>query len=169
MNELRLKYPVRMMRRIMNVSASGYYAWVDRPLSKRAQEEVRLELEIMAAHQRNRQTYGPERLQRDLAEHGVRVGVCRIRLIRQKLGIRCKQKRRFKTTTNSAHRLPVADNLLGQQFKVSQPNAVWGGYVNRCVNDIRRRPSQPLSQRRSHLRIERRDRRLRSTQGPSDA
>ena len=73
MNELRLKYPVRMMRRIMNVSASGYYAWVDRPLSKRAQEEVRLELEIMAAHQRNRQTYGPERLQRDLAEHGVRV------------------------------------------------------------------------------------------------
>ena len=60
MNELRLKYPVRMMRRIMNVSASGYYAWVDRPLSKRAQEEVRLELEIMAAHQRNRQTYGPE-------------------------------------------------------------------------------------------------------------
>ena len=125
MNELRLKYPVRMMRRIMNVSANGYYAWVDRPLSKRAQEEVRLELEIMAAHQRNRQTYGPERLQRDLAEHGVRVGVCRIKRIRQKLGIRCKQKRRFKTTTNSAHRLPVADNLLGQQFKVSQPNAVW--------------------------------------------
>ena len=129
MNELRLKYPVRMMRRIMNVSASGYYAWVDRPLSKRAQEEVRLELEIMAAHQRNRQTYGPERLQRDLAEHGVRVGVCRIKLdpakARHTLGIRCKQKRRFKTTTNSAHRLPVADNLLGQQFKVSQPNAVW--------------------------------------------
>ena len=90
MNELRLKYPVRMMRRIMNVSASGYYAWVDRPLSKRAQEEVRLELEIRAAHQRNRQTYGPERLQRDLAEHGVRVGVCRIKRIRQKLGIRCK-------------------------------------------------------------------------------
>ena len=137
MNELRLKYPVRMMRRIMNVSASGYYAWVDRPLSKRAQEEVRLELEIMAAHQRNRQTYGPERLQRDLAEHGVRVGVCRIKRIRQKLGIRCKQKRRFKTTTNSAHRLPVADNLLGQQFKVSQPNAVW-------VSDITY-PELPIS------------------------
>ena len=43
------------------------------------------------------------------------------------------------------------------------------GYVNRCVNDIRRRPSQPLAQRRFHPRIECRDRRLRSTQGPSDA
>ena len=46
---------------------------------------------------------------------------------------------------------------------------IGGGYVNRCVTDIRRRPSQPLSQRRSHPRIERRDRRLRSTQEPSDA
>ena len=48
-------------------------------------------------------------------------------------------------------------------------DAAIGGYVNRCVNDIRRRPSQPLAQRRFHPRIECRDRRLRSTQGPSDA
>ena len=109
----------------MNVSASGYYAWVDRPPSKRAQEEVRLELEIMAAHQRNRQTYGPERLQRDLAEHGVRVGVCRIKRIRQKLGIRCKQKRRFKTTTTPRTDCQLRITCWAQQFKVSQPNAVW--------------------------------------------
>ena len=125
MKELRLKYPVPMMRRIMKVSASGYYAWMDWPPSQREQEEVRLELEIRAAHQRTRQTYGPERLQRDLAEHGVRVGICRIKRIRKKLGISCKQKRRFKATTNSRHTLPVAENLLDQRFKVSQPNAVW--------------------------------------------
>ena len=45
----------------------------------------------------------------------------------------------------------------------------WGGYVNRCVNDIRRRPSQPLIQWRFHPHTVHRDRRLRSTQGPSDA
>ena len=44
-----------------------------------------------------------------------------------------------------------------------------GGYVNRCVNDIRRRPSQPLIQWRFHPHTVHRDRRLRSTQGPSDA
>jgi transposase InsO family protein len=125
MKELRLKYPLPLMRRIMSVSASGYYAWVDRPLSKRAQEELRLELEIKAADKRTRQTYGPERLQHDLAEHGIRVGICRIKRIRKKLGLRCKQKRKFKVTTDSKHSLPVAENLLGQQFKVYEPNTVW--------------------------------------------
>ena len=125
MRELRLKYPLPHMRRIMSVSASGYYAWLDRPLSKRAREEMRLEVEIRAADKRTRQTYGAERLQHDLAEHGIRVGICRIKRIRRKLGIRCKQKRKFKATTDSRHTLPVAENLLGQQFKVCQPNTVW--------------------------------------------
>ena len=125
MKQLRLDYPTSVLSRMLVVSASGYYAWVDRPPSKRAREEVRLELEIKAAHKRTRQTYGPERLQRDLAEHGVRVGIGRIKRIRKKLGIRCKQKRRFKATTQSRHRLSVAENVLGQQFKVCRPNAVW--------------------------------------------
>jgi len=58
-------------------------------------------------------------------EHGVQVGICRIKRIRRKLGIRCKQKRKFKATTNSKHTLPVAENILGQQFKVAAPNKVW--------------------------------------------
>lgn len=125
MKELRLNYPIPLLSRVLDTSASGYYAWVDRPPSKRMQEEVRLELEIRAADKRTRQTYGPERLQHDLSEHGVRVGICRIKRIRKKLGIRCRQKRKFKATTNSRHSLPVAENLLGQEFKVYRPNAVW--------------------------------------------
>jgi transposase InsO family protein len=125
MKELRLEYPVALLRRMLTVSASGYYAWVDRPLSNRAQEETRLELEIKAADKRTRQTYGPERLQHDLAGHGVQAGICRIKRIRKKLGIRCKQKQKFKVTTDSRHKLPVAENLLGQRFKVYQPNMVW--------------------------------------------
>jgi putative transposase len=125
MRELRLKYPIPLMSRMMNVSVSGYYAWLERPLSKRCGEEMRLEIEIKAAHKRTRQTYGAERLQCDLAEHGVRVGICRIKRIRTKLSIRCKQKRKFKATTYSNHNLPVADNILNQQFQVSVPNKVW--------------------------------------------
>ena len=124
MKELRLEYPVPLLKRVLSVSASGYYAWLDRPLSKRAQEEMRLEVEIKAAHKRTRQTYGPERLQHDLSEHGVQVGICRIKRIRKKLGLRCKQKRKFKVTTDSRHILPVAENLLDQQFLVYEPNRV---------------------------------------------
>jgi len=109
----------------LSVSASGYYAWADRPLSKWAREETRLEIEIKAAHRRTREVYGAEKLQHDLAEHGIKAGICRIKRIRRKLGIRCKQKRKFKATTDSRHKLPVAGNILGQRFKIKEPNKVW--------------------------------------------
>ena len=125
MKPMRLTYPLPLLCRVLEVSRSGYYAWLTRPLSKRAQEEGRLDVEIKAAHTRTRQTCGPERLQRDLKAHGVRVGISRIRRIRKKLGIRCKQIRKFKATTDSTHAHPVADNLLDQQFETTAPNKVW--------------------------------------------
>ena len=125
MKTLRLKYPIPLMSRMLDVSISGYYAWQDRPLSQHDREELRLELEIKAADRRTKQSYGAERLQHDLADHGIRVGVCRIKRLRAKLGIRCKQKRKFKATTYSKHGLPVAENLLNQQFQAIAPNKVW--------------------------------------------
>jgi transposase InsO family protein len=50
--------------------------------------------------------------------------VCRIKRILKKLGLSCKQKRKFKVTTDSRHGLPATDNLLNQQFKVCKPNKV---------------------------------------------
>jgi transposase InsO family protein len=114
-----------MMCGILKVSKSGYYKWLNRKPSKRVQEEGRLEVEIRAAHKRTRETYGPERLQHELKAQGVKVGICRIRRIRKKLGIRCKQKRKFKATTDSKHGLPVAENLLNQRFEATRPNEVW--------------------------------------------
>jgi putative transposase len=122
---MRLKYPVPLLSRLLGISASGYYDWQERPLSQHDQDEMRLEVEIKAADKRTKQTYGAERLQQDLAEHGIKVGVCRIKRIRRKLGLRCKQKRKFKATTYSKHHLPVTPNLLNQQFQVSQPNQCW--------------------------------------------
>jgi putative transposase len=135
MTELRLKYPVPLLSRVLKVSESGFYAWVDRPPSKHDQEEGWLEAEVKAADKRTRQTYGPERLQIELAEHHVKVGICRIKRIRKILGIGCKQKRRFKATTYSKHNLPVADNLLNQQFKVSAPNKVWASDITYVPTD----------------------------------
>ena len=125
MNILRLTYPVPLLCRMLEVSRGGYYAWLSRRPSKRRQEEGRLAMEIKAAHTRTRETCGPERLQADLAAHGVKIGIFRIRRIRKKLGLRCKQVKKFKATTHSKHRLPVADNLLDQRFTATAPNQVW--------------------------------------------
>ena len=135
MKELRLHYPLPLVRRVLSVSASGYYAWLDRPLSKRAREDLRLEIEIIAAHKRTRQVYGTEKLQHDLAEHGIQTGICRIRRIRKKLGIFCKQKRKFKVTTDSKHNLSIAENILGQQFKIAAPNKVWTSDITYVPTD----------------------------------
>jgi len=125
MKEMRLKYSIMRMARFFKASPSGYYKWLNAPPSKHAREEARLEIEIRAAHKRTRETCGPERLQADLAAHGVKAGVSRIRRIRKKLGLRCKQVKKFKATTDSKHTLPVAENLLEQDFMAMAPNEVW--------------------------------------------
>ncbi len=125
MKDVRLQYPVPLMSRVLEVTRSGYYAWLRRGPSKHMQEDARLKLEIKAAHKRTRESCGPERLQADLADNGVKVGVCRIKRLRKEMGIRCKQVKKFKATTNSKHSLPVAENLLNQNFEVSAPDKVF--------------------------------------------
>lgn len=133
--QMRQDYPVPPMCRLLGVSISGYYAWRKRPPSPRTQQEPRPEAEVLAAHQRTRETFGVERLQKDLREHGVKVGVHRIKRLRRKLGLRCKQKRKFKATTNSKHDLPVAPNLMNQDFAATAPNQAWCGDITYIATD----------------------------------
>lgn len=118
-------FPVSLMSRVFEVSKSGYYTWLKRPPSPRAQDNARLEVAIKAAHVRTRQSYGPERLRDELAADGFHAGVGHIKRLRKQMGIRCKQTRKFKATTHSNHGLPVAENLLQQDFSTQRPNQVW--------------------------------------------
>lgn len=124
---LRVQYPLPALCRQLLVSLSGYCRWQNAPPSAWQKEEARLEVEIIAAHKRTRETYGAECLQEDLAFHGIDVGIHRIKRIRRKLGIKCKQKKKFKATTNSKHNLPVAANLLEEVFQASRPGRIWLG------------------------------------------
>ncbi len=123
--ELRLHYPVPVLCEVLDVSESGYHAWGKRPPSRRQQEEARLEIEVLASHKRTRESYGTERLHDDLRNHGTEISRYRTRTIRTKLGIRCKQGKKFKVTTDSKHTHPVAENLLNQEFQATVPNQVW--------------------------------------------
>jgi putative transposase len=119
-------YPVKRMCEVFEVSRSGFYAWQRREPTARQLEEGRLEVAIKAAHKRGRGTYGREKIQKELSEvDGITVGLHRIRRIRRKLGLYCIQKKKFKATTDSRHSLPVAPNLLNQDFSTISPGLVW--------------------------------------------
>lgn len=125
MKRWREEFPVEVMSRLFGVSRSGFYDWLKRPPSARARDDERLKVAIKAAHRRSRETYGVRRLQPELAAEGFVTGRDRIGRLRRAMGLRCKQKRKFKATTNSNHGLPVAENLLEQRFSPTAPNQVW--------------------------------------------
>jgi putative transposase len=125
MNTLRLEFPIEALCHALAVSRSGFYAWQKRPLSVRQQEDETLKVAIRAAHTRTRESYGSRRLQVELAAEGFVAGRDRITRLRHEMDIRCKQKRKFRVTTDSNHDFPVADNLLNQIFSPTAPNEVW--------------------------------------------
>jgi len=119
-------FPVGPMCRVLGVSKSGYYVWRVRKPSARKLEDEWLKVAIKAAHKRGRGTYGPEKIQDELAEvEKTEVGINRIKRLRREMKIRCKQVKKYKATTDSNHKLPVAPNLLNQDFSVSGPNRAW--------------------------------------------
>ena len=125
--ELRGEYPVRRLCRMLEVSASGFHAWLTRQPSARARFRERLRVAAQAAHHRTRQTYGAECLRKELAADGFRVSLGTVKQVRRELGLRCVQrKRRFRVqTTDSGHGLPIAPNLRAQDFKADRPDEVW--------------------------------------------
>lgn len=125
MKQWRLQFPITVMSRVLDVSRGGFYDWLRRKPSRRAQDDERLKVAIKAAHKRTRESYSARRLQPELAAEGFVAGRDRIARLRRELGLRCRQKRKFKATTNSKHNLPVAENLLNQTFTPSAPNEVW--------------------------------------------
>lgn len=123
------RYEVRRMCTLLGVSRSGYYAWTGRPESSRRREDRRLAVEIRAHFRASRGRYGSPRILLDLRDQGIRVGRKRVaRLMRQE-GIAARERRRFRGTTDSAHGLPVAPNLLDRAFAVEDLDAVWAGDI----------------------------------------
>jgi transposase InsO family protein len=123
------RYPIRLMTRALNVSSAGYYAWVDRPESARSVANRALLVDIRAIHREYRQTYGSPSIWDALVKRGHRVGENRVARLMRAAGIRAKTVKKWKATTDSGHRLPVAANTLNREFRVEQPNRVWAGDI----------------------------------------
>lgn len=117
------------MCEILGVTRSGYYAWKNNPQSTRDKEDIRLGGLIKKSFYEGRNTYGRKRIQDDLKDWGEKISKRRIGKLMEKLGLRCKTRKKFKATTNSKHNEQISPNLLNRVFKVDKPNTVWVGDI----------------------------------------
>jgi putative transposase len=109
----------------LEVSRSGYYAWRNHKPSKRAQENAELSAKIVEVHEESRRSYGSPRVHAELVAQGFEVGRNRVARLMRENGIVGRRKPRFRRTTDSNHKLPVAENILEREFSVDEPDRVW--------------------------------------------
>ena len=117
-------HSVRTMCRVLKVSPSGYYASLRRGPSKRKRRDDVLKVHITAIHQESDGTYGSPRVHGQL-RHDFEVGRDRVARLMRELQLCGTAKRRFRSTTDSAHDAPVAPNLLQRDFEAEHPNQRW--------------------------------------------
>lgn len=119
------RWPVRLMCRVLRVSAGGYYDWRGRPQSSTAARHDALVVTIKAIHGEVKARYGSPRIHAELVARGEPCCVNTVaRLMRQE-GIAAKTKRKFRVTTDSNHNRPVPENVLDRQFGPQAPNQAW--------------------------------------------
>jgi putative transposase len=120
------RWPVRLMCRVLEVSASGYYAWRSRPESARARANRTLLADVRRLHAEHHGRYGSPRMHAALRAEGRMASRGRVARLMRRHGIRALAGRRFKPcTTDSRHYLPIAPNLLNQAFVAVAPDCIW--------------------------------------------
>ena len=129
MQQHKTEFPIAVMCDVFAVSRSGYYAWREKPVSRRKRANGKLLKEIRTVHHESRQTYGSPRVYQALKQKNVPCSENRVARLMKEDGLRAKTKRRFKVTTHSKHNLPVAPNLLQRDFSPKKPDQVWAGDI----------------------------------------
>ena len=116
---------VTIMCAALAVSRSGYYAWLRRGVSGRELANRRLLMEIRVVYQASRRVYGYRKVHRALLAKGVHCSRNRVARLMREAGLRSKRRRRYRVTTQSKHRRPLAPNRLARQFTAKTPNEKW--------------------------------------------
>lgn len=110
---------------VMRVNRSGYYSYLRSLTKDKKDNKSLLIIEVKLLHKLSRGSYGSRQISKNLQSKGYKVGRYQARTLMRRAGIECKQRRRYKNTTDSNHKIPVASNKLNREFKVSMPDKAW--------------------------------------------
>lgn len=131
MKEHKATFSVASMSRVLGVSRSGFYGWLKRQSkpSNRQCRQHEIDQAVKAAFNKRKGRCGSPRLVRDLVETGQVRNRKTVAKSMQRQGLRARAAKKFKATTNSKHNLPVAPNVLQQNFAASRPNEKYVGDI----------------------------------------
>ncbi len=118
-------YPIAVLCRALEISASGYYAWRNRPLSQRRQNDILLGDRIEAFHRQSRSTYGRPRIHQDLREEGIAISGKRVARLMRERRIHGASRRKFTVTTIRNRDARPAPDLVDRKFHADVPNQLW--------------------------------------------
>lgn len=118
-----------MLCRIVGVKHSPYYDWKARGAKIIGPEELALRRRMKALFTDSRRGLGTRAMAKNLREEGFEVGRYRVRRLMKSLGLVIKSKRKYKVTTDSKYRLPVAENVLNRALSPAAANQAWGADI----------------------------------------
>jgi transposase InsO family protein len=121
----RSHYPVVRMCQVLEVSVSGFYDWLQRETSQRAQANAALTGRIRTVFEQSQQTYGYLRVHAQLRAEGERVGKHRVARLMRLAGLRPRSVKRRRVLTQPAASREAAANVLNQDFSATGPNQKW--------------------------------------------
>lgn len=114
------------MCQVLGVSRSNYYSFIRRGLSHQPEPKKQELLEwVVAIAEASDFTYGVRRMKKALNLLGYPVGKQRTRSLMKEAGIKVKQRKKYKVTTNSNHKNPVFENILERKFDIDKPNQAY--------------------------------------------
>lgn len=120
------EFSVERMAKVLDVSRSGFYEYLKRPLNgSRNGARMVFDAEVRTIYSDHRQVYGSEKIRQVFLQRGEKHSRKRIAESMHRQNLKSRAKRRFRTTTDSKHSYPVAENVLNRQFMVSAPDQVY--------------------------------------------
>ncbi|WP_139137342.1 IS3 family transposase [Vibrio tasmaniensis] len=131
MLENMVDFSVYRMAKVFSVSRSGFYYWIKHRYKDNLRLQARhvLDEKVKEAFENSKGRDGARRIQVELAENGNKHNVKTIATSMKRQSLVAKAARKFKYTTDSNHKMPVAPNILEQDFTASAPNQKWAGDI----------------------------------------
>jgi putative transposase len=123
------EFRVVRMCAVLQVSRSGFYEWLTRPVSPRSHADCHLGTQIMRLHQHTRRVYGAVKLWRTLNAAGIPCGKHRVARLRRVHGIEALRRRRFRVMQEHHQLPPPAPNHLQHAQPVTALNRIWVGDI----------------------------------------